>query len=243
MTELALSASALTKSYGGDIEVKALRGIDLQVAGGEFVAVVGPSGCGKSTLLHVLAGLARPTSGTVTVAGKDLADLKDKQLAEVRRHDVGVVFQAFNLVPVLGVADNVALPATIAGLSRRATAERVEELLEIVGLTNRADKLPSQLSGGEQQRVAIARALVLQPTVLLADEPTGNLDTATGADILRLFRRLHHDGQTVVVVTHDARVAGATRRILFMRDGLIVREQALTELDDVPYHLLDLDDN
>ena len=236
-----LSVSDLMKSYDGDVEVHALRGVD--IAAGEFVAVVGPSGCGKSTLLHVLAGLARPTSGTATVSGKDLARLSDSELADVRRYDVGVVFQAFNLVPVLSVSDNVALPGVIAGRPRRATADRVAGLLDVVGLSAHARKLPGQLSGGEQQRVAIARALVLEPAVLLADEPTGNLDSATGMEILRLFRQLHRDGQTIVVVTHDSRVAGAARRILFMRDGLIVREQPIAERStDTPFPVVDLDD-
>jgi putative ABC transport system ATP-binding protein len=246
MTDIdaALTATALTKSYRTEAgTVDAVAAVDLTVATGEFVAVMGPSGCGKSTLLHLLAGIARPTSGQVTVAGRDLATLTDNELAGVRRHHVGVVFQAFNLVQVLTVAENVALPAVIAGIDRATHHDRVHELLTAVGLATHADKRPGQLSGGEQQRVAIARALVLQPDVLLADEPTGNVDTATSLDILGLFRRVHGAGQTVFLVTHDAKIAGAAQRILHMRDGRIDREQRLGDPGPAARPVVDFDDD
>lgn len=240
----ALAATALTKSYRAEAgAVDAVAAVDLTVKSGEFVAVMGPSGCGKSTLLHLLAGIARPTSGHVAVAGRDLATLNDRELADIRRHHVGVVFQAFNLVPVLTVAENVGLPAVIAGRERAEYRERVGELLAAVGLEGHAHKRPAQLSGGEQQRVAIARALVLRPDVLLADEPTGNLDTATSLEILGLLRRVHAGGQTVFLVTHDAKIAGAAQRILYMRDGCIAREQHLARRGPVAASVLDFEDD
>ena len=216
----ALEGRRLVKTYDDEgTTVAAVGGVDVSVEHGEFVAVMGPSGCGKSTLLHLLGGLARPTAGEVLVDGVDLAGMSDAELAEVRRTRVGFVFQAFNLVPVLTAAENVALPALIAGRDRRAAMERCTELLATVGLGERRDRRPGQLSGGEQQRVAIARALMMEPAVVLADEPTGNLDSRSGREIVRLLLDLNAGGQTVVLVTHDVKVAGVAGRLLLMRDG------------------------
>jgi len=220
--DVALEAVALSKTYASDgQDVAAVRDVDLQVGHGDLMAVMGPSGCGKSTLLHLLGGLARPTTGRALVDGVDLASMSDRELAEVRRTKVGFVFQAFNLVPVLTAAENVALPALIAGRSRAWAEARANELLGAVGLRDRHAQRPKQLSGGEQQRVAIARALVMEPSVLLADEPTGNLDSRTGRDIVQLLLELNQRGQTVVLVTHDVKVAGVAGRLVVMRDGQV----------------------
>lgn len=225
-----IEATNVVKTYATNgAEVRALNGVDLTVEQGEFVAVLGPSGCGKSTMLNLLGGLARPTTGTVVLDGDDLAGLSDDALSDVRRHKVGFVFQLFNLVPIISVEDNLALPALIAGVDAERCRRRVDELLDAVGLAGERTRLPSQLSGGQQQRVAIARALVMEPAVLLADEPTGNLDSETGSEVLGLFRSFHETGQTIVLVTHDAKVASLADRVLFMRDGAIVRE---TRLED-----------
>ena len=207
-----------------DVAVEALQGVDLQVPKGEFLAVMGPSGSGKSTLLHLIGGLDRPTDGEVLVGGQPLAELSRRQLAEVRGHQVGFVFQAFNLVPGLTVAENVALPAVLARRRSSNYEPRVAQLLNTVGLEDVARRYPSQLSGGQQQRVAIARALVMEPDVLLADEPTGNLDTRSGKDVLGLFGRCHEDGQTIVLVTHDVKVASRAERVIHLRDGRITDE-------------------
>ena len=230
----AIQTKQLRKVYASNgAEVNAVNGVDLEVAAGEFIAVLGPSGCGKSTLLNLLGGLARPTSGTVFVDGDDLSTLSDDELSDLRRHKVGFVFQLFNLVPIVSVEDNLALPALIAGFDRKRVERRVNELLGAVDLGGERKRLPSQLSGGQQQRVAIARSLMMQPTVLLADEPTGNLDSQTGGDVMSLFKSFHERGQTIVLVTHDAKVATLADRILFMRDGRIVRETSLDEDDPV----------
>ena len=227
-----LEAREVCKTYTGDGDViSALRNIDLSVERGEFVTIMGPSGSGKSTLLHVLGGLIRPTSGMVTVAGQSLADLDDKSMAEVHRRRVGFIFQAFNLVPVLSAFENVALPAAIAGVPASEYGPRVQSLLEKVGLADRDRKQPSQLSGGEQQRVAIARALVMDPDVVLADEPTGNLDSRSGRDILSLLRGLNSVGTTLLLVTHDPKIASLGGRILFMRDGSVVDKKKLAPDD------------
>jgi putative ABC transport system ATP-binding protein len=228
--ETVLRAEGLAKTYSGDgIDVLALRGVDLEIGNGEFVAVMGPSGCGKSTLLHLLGGLDRPTAGSIELAGRRVESLSEAEWAVLRRRELGFVFQFFNLVGTLTVAENVELPARLVGDSPADARRRREELLERLGVSARADTLPSHLSGGQQQRVAIARALVNRPTVLLADEPTGNLDSASAAEVLGLLRELKAEGQTLVLVTHDARVAAAADRVLAMRDGLVADE---TRLED-----------
>jgi putative ABC transport system ATP-binding protein len=225
-----LRAQGLAKTYSGDgIEVLALRGVDVEVGAGEFVAVMGPSGCGKSTLLHLLGGLDRPTAGSIELDGRRVESLSEAAWAVLRRRELGFVFQFFNLVGTLTVAENVELPARLVGAAPAEARRRREELLERLGVSARADTLPSRLSGGQQQRVAIARALVNRPAVLLADEPTGNLDSASAAEVLGLLRELKADGQTLVLVTHDARVAASADRVLAMRDGLVVDE---TRLED-----------
>jgi len=243
----ALEAERLGKTYTPDgQDVVAVREVDVKVERGDLVAIMGPSGCGKSTLLHLLGGLARPTTGRALVDGVDLAGMTDRELAEVRRTKVGFVFQAFNLVPVLSAEENVALPALIAGRPRSWAAGRAAELLEAVGLHGRNAQRPSQLSGGEQQRVAIARALVMDPSVLLADEPTGNLDSRSGRDIVHLLLGLHQRGQTIVLVTHDVKVAGVAERLLVMRDGQL--EERLRSAapsggpSDTIERLVDIDD-
>jgi putative ABC transport system ATP-binding protein len=228
--ETALQARGLAKTYSGDgIEVPALRGIDLDVADGEFVAIMGPSGCGKSTLLHLLGGLDRPTAGSITLGDRRVETLSETQWAVVRRQEIGFVFQFFNLVANLTVAENVELPALLVGASRGEARSRRAELLERLGVEARADALPSRLSGGQQQRVALARALVNRPRVLLADEPTGNLDSDSARAVLGILRELQADGQTLVLVTHDARVAASADRVVRLRDGLVADETRLGE--------------
>jgi putative ABC transport system ATP-binding protein len=221
-----LAARGLTRSYGeGSTAVQALRGVDLDVRSRELVAVMGPSGSGKSTLMHLLAGLDQPTSGTVTIAGTELSGLDDGDLTRLRREHIGFIFQFFNLLPMLDAEENIVLPLSIAG--EKPDKEWVAELMAKVGLGARASHRPSELSGGEQQRVAIARALITRPTILLADEPTGNLDSKTGGEILQLMRdSVDAYGQTTVMVTHDARAAAIADRILFIADGQIVKELA-----------------
>jgi ABC-type lipoprotein export system ATPase subunit len=224
-----LRARGLRKEYGkGEGLVRAVDGVDLDVGAGETVAVMGPSGCGKSTLLHLLGGLDRPSGGEVSLNGRRIDDLGEKALAGMRRTAVGFVFQAFHLMEELTAVENVELSALLAGSSPRAARRRAEDLLGRVGLADRARFLPSALSGGQRQRVAIARALSNEPVVVLADEPTGNLDSAATLDVLRLFERLHESGQTLVVVTHDARIAATADRMISMRDGAFVDETRLS---------------
>ena len=220
--------------------VHALRGVDLQVEPGEFVAVMGPSGCGKSTLLHLLAGLDLPTEGEVFVDGHPVHALSESRRAVLRRRTVGFVFQSFNLIPNLTVADNVDLPGLLAGRAPVDVARERDRLLERLGLADKKTAFPGQLSGGEQQRVALARALINHPTVLLADEPTGNLDTRSGTEVLNLLRQFHQEGQTIVLVTHDPKVASFARRVVFMRDGRFVSEMALPEPGDASRILAEL---
>jgi putative ABC transport system ATP-binding protein len=221
-----LEARGLSKEYRmGEVTVGALRGVDLTVRQGEFVAVMGPSGSGKSTLLHMLSGLDTPSSGEVTLAGRRLASMSDDELTITRRREVGFVFQFYNLLPTLTAAENVALPLLMDGQRFRDSAARVEELLELVGLRGRKAHRPDQLSGGEQQRVAVARALVAEPAILMADEPTGNLDSSSGADVLNLLRHTCDEkGQTIIMVTHDSLAASCAHRVLFLHDGRLVRE-------------------
>jgi putative ABC transport system ATP-binding protein len=217
----AVALVEVTKSYGTGASVRRVLGpLSLEIGRGRFVAIMGASGSGKSTLLHMMGGLIRPSSGDVLVAGQQLGELGDNQLSDLRRDQIGFVFQAFNLVGVLSVADNVALPAVIAG--RSGDRGRPGELLALVGLEALAGSRPEELSGGEQQRVAVARALMLEPPILLADEPTGNLDSASGAQVLELFGRLHATaGQTVILVTHDPGVAAAAEEVVLLRDGTV----------------------
>lgn len=226
---LVLRARGLQKEYGkGEGLVRAVDGVDLDIGAGETVAVMGPSGCGKSTLLHLLGGLDRPSGGEVSLNGRRIDDIGEKALARMRRTAVGFVFQAFHLMEELTAIENVELSALLAGRSPRAARRRAEELLEQVGLADRARFLPSALSGGQRQRVAIARALSNEPLLVLADEPTGNLDSAATLDVLRLFESLHESGQTLVVVTHDARIAATADRMISMRDGAFVDETRLS---------------
>ncbi|MER6002315.1 ABC transporter ATP-binding protein [Nonomuraea sp. NPDC051941] len=213
----------LVKIYqDGAVPVPAVRGVDLQVEPGEFVAIMGPSGSGKSTLVHMLGGLDTRTSGEIWLDGKRVDTLSESAWALLRRKKVGFVFQFFNLVANMTVGDNVELPALLAGASPKVARERRESLLGALNLTDRADASPAQLSGGEQQRVALARALANQPSVLLADEPTGNLDSRNTRDVLRLLSDVHKEGQTIVMVTHDARVASLADRLVSLFDGEIV---------------------
>ena len=228
-----MEATGLTKRYGeGSTAVEALRGVSLDVKAGELVAVMGPSGSGKSTLMHILAGLDKPTEGTVTIAGTEITKLADAKLTRLRRKHIGFVFQFFNLLPMLTAEDNVILPLSIAG--EKPDKKWLDELLQQTGLTERRSHRPSELSGGQQQRVALARALVTRPTILFADEPTGNLDSKTGGEILELLRNsVDTYGQTMVMVTHEARAAVIADRILFLADGLIVKDLGSTDERDV----------
>ena len=220
----AIAASEVTRVFGeGEAQVHALRGVSLDVPAGQFTAIMGPSGSGKSTLMHLLAGLDRPTDGTVTIGGENVSRMSDAELTKLRRRHVGFVFQAFNLLPVLTAEENVTLPLTIAGT--KVDRQALDRLLERVGLTDRRTHRPSELSGGQQQRVAIARSLVTHPTVLLADEPTGNLDSHSGQDVLTLLREAADlDGQTIVMVTHDTHAAEQADRVVHLADGRIVDE-------------------
>jgi len=224
---LLIRARGVVKDFAlGQQTVRALAGIDIDVFAGEFVVVMGPSGSGKSTLLNLIGGLDRPTEGRIAVEGHDIASLDENALADYRRRMVGFVFQSFNLIATMTARQNVEFPMVFAGADRAARHARAEALLAAVGLGHRVHHRPSELSGGEQQRVAIARALANDPRIILGDEPTGNLDTRTGQDILRILSELNAAGHTLLVVTHDARLAGYADRILEMQDGRIVREEA-----------------
>lgn len=216
----------VAKRYAGKRAVDALRGVSFKVEKGEMVATMGPSGCGKSTLLNLLGGLDRPSEGSIFIDGTPLTGLDDNALTRLRREKIGIIFQFFNLLPTLTALENVSLPLHLAGSSRRETASRAMELLKVVGLEDRHDHLPDELSGGEQQRVAMARALALRPPLILADEPTGNLDSKSGQEVLSLFKRLQHQfGTTVIMVTHDRQAAGYCDRILSMKDGQLVNQE------------------
>ena len=239
-----LEARGLHKRYDEDgLTVDALRGVDLALDEGEFVALMGPSGCGKSTLLHLLGGLDTPTDGEVVLDGTVLATLSDRELTEIRRHRVGFVFQFFNLVPVLTAVENVVLPAVIDNQPVKVRNERAAALLERVGLGQRADQVPARLSGGEQQRVAIARALLNEPAVLLADEPTGNLDRRSGTEVMELFRSCNEAGQTTLVVTHDPVVAAYASRVVLLRDGQVADELTPASVGELADALARLDDD
>ena len=215
----------VVKRYEGKRTVHALRGVSFEVRRGEMVATMGPSGCGKSTLLNIIGGLDRPSEGSVLVDGAELSRLDDNALTRLRREKIGFIFQFFNLLPTLTAIENVALPLHLAGKEKRKSTARAQELLEIVGLADRHDHLPDELSGGEQQRVAMARALALNPPLILADEPTGNLDSESGLQVLTLFKKLQSQfSVTVLMVTHDSTAAGFCDRIMRMQDGALINE-------------------
>ena len=231
--ESAVSAEGLTRRYGeGETAVDALRGVSLEVSKGALTAVMGPSGSGKSTLMHILAGLDKPTDGAVTIAGTSIQELNDKDLTQLRREHIGFIFQFFNLLPMLTAEENVVLPLSIAG--KKPDKAWLAELMNRIGLEQRGNHRPSELSGGQQQRVAIGRALVSRPTIVFADEPTGNLDSKTSGEILDLMRSsVDKYEQTTVMVTHDARAAAIADRILFLADGLIVKDLGRSDAHDV----------
>src|SRR5277367_6342434 len=219
----ALTVTSLRKTFEAEnAPVRALRGLDLTVESGEFVAVMGPSGCGKSTLLNLVAGLDVPDEGTITVAGELVTGRTEDELARMRRKHMGIVFQFFNLLEGMTVLENVVLPSVIAGRRRRLAETRARDLLDLLGLGDKAAAVPGVLSGGQRQRLAIARALANEPTLLLADEPTGALDSDGGQEVVKLLRRLHAGGQTILLVTHDSAVAGAAQRAVRMLDGRIL---------------------
>jgi putative ABC transport system ATP-binding protein len=221
-----IQLAQVSKVFDGKRKVTALENIDLQIGHGEMVSIIGPSGSGKSTLLNLIGGLDRPTCGEIRIEGRALGSLSDDELTRVRRDKIGFIFQFFNLLPTLSCLQNVALPLHLRGWARKKAQERARELLELVQLSHRLEHLPEELSGGERQRVAIARALSIYPPIVLADEPTGNLDTQTGAEILRLIHDLHERlGSTVLVVTHDMTVAESCSRTLVLRDGRIAGDQ------------------
>jgi putative ABC transport system ATP-binding protein len=225
----AVQIRGVRRTFTADLApVRALRGVDLDVTPGEFVAVMGPSGCGKSTLLNVIAGLDRVDDGAVEVAGERIDGRDENWLAKFRRHHIGIVFQFFNLLDGVSAMDNIVLPAILGGMRRRPAEARARELLDLLGLGDRAQQVPAVLSGGQRQRLAIARALVNSPTLLLADEPTGALDSAGGIEVLELFRRLHEGGQTIIMVTHSEEVAGGADRQIVLRDGQVASDSSST---------------
>ena len=228
MTQPLISAREVHRDYAlSGAAVHAVRGVSLDVTRGEYVAIIGPSGCGKSTMLNLLGAIDRPTRGTVTIGGTAVSALPDRDATRFRLTSIGFVFQRFYLLPVLTARENVELPLAEAKVPSGERRARALELLGYVGLAERSAHRPSELSGGEQQRVAIARALANRPTVLLADEPTGELDAQTGSDVIALFDRLNRDGMTIIVVTHDEKLAGAARRVVHMLDGRVVRDEPL----------------
>ncbi|MBA2346651.1 MAG: ABC transporter ATP-binding protein [Rubrobacter sp.] len=233
--DAAVETLDLKKVHGeGSTAVRALDGVSLRFPGGEFAAIMGQSGSGKSTLLHILGALDKPTSGTVTVGGTELSGLSDRKLTLLRRERMGFVFQFFNLIPTLSAEENILLPALISGEKVGRHTRRLEEMLDLVGLTARRNHRPDELSGGEQQRVAIARALIRNPDIVLADEPTGNLDSKTGAGVLDLLKEsAARYGQTIIMVTHDPRAAATADRVVFLADGRVVDETRSPEHDEI----------
>ena len=227
--DLVVKVSDVRKTYRmGEIEVHALQGINLLVSKGEFLSIMGPSGCGKSTMMHILGCLDRPTSGHVLLDGVDVDELDDNSLAGIRNNKVGFVFQTFNLLPKLNAIENVELPLIYAGVRLEERRKRALELLEIVGLKDRATHKPSELSGGQSQRVAVARALINNPSMILADEPTGNLDSKSGEEIIHLFTELNSRGNTIIMVTHDQDIANHGKRIVRLKDGLVVADEQVS---------------
>ncbi|MDQ3610154.1 MAG: ABC transporter ATP-binding protein [Actinomycetota bacterium] len=228
MTEPLLVVRGVRRTFQAELApVRALRGLDLDLARGEFAAVMGPSGCGKSTLLNVIAGLDVVDEGTIVVEGETVTGRDENSLARFRRKHIGIVFQFFNLIEGTTALDNIVLPAVIAGMRRRAAETRGRDLLDLLGLSDKAAAVPAVLSGGQRQRLAIARALVNEPSLLLADEPTGALDSEGGQEVLELFRRLHTDGQTILMVTHSADVAAGASRVVRLRDGRLASDTAV----------------
>jgi putative ABC transport system ATP-binding protein len=225
MTEPVLSARGVRKTFEAELApVRALRGVDLDMAAGEFVAIMGPSGCGKSTLLNLIAGLDIADEGTIVIDGEEITGQDEDWLARMRRRHIGIVFQFFNLLEGMTALENVVLPAMIAGTKRKAAETRARDLLDLLGLGDKSGETPAVLSGGQRQRLAIARALANEPTLVLADEPTGALDSDGGQEVLELFRRLHADGQTILMVTHSDEVAAGADRTVGMRDGKVDEE-------------------
>jgi len=232
-TSLALQMRGVRKTFEAEnAPVRALRGVDLEIGSGEFVALTGPSGCGKSTLLNLAAGLDLADEGSIFVAGEEITALSEDELAQMRRRHIGIVFQFFNLLEGVTVLENVALAAIIAGRKRRAAETRARDLLDLLGLADKAAATPGVLSGGQRQRLAIARALANEPTLVLADEPTGALDSDGGQEVIELLRRLHAGGQTILLVTHDSAVADAAERVVRMFDGRIVPDHPAADRPD-----------
>jgi putative ABC transport system ATP-binding protein len=230
-SERVIDLDSVSKVYQtGAVEVAALRGVSLSIEQGEYVAIMGPSGSGKSTLMHILGCLDVPTSGSYLLAGEDVSVMDEDELAEVRNRRIGFVFQQFNLLPSLTAQRNVELPLSYAGVGRQERAKRAREALDRVGLSSRIDHRPGELSGGQQQRVAVARALATDPALVLADEPTGNLDSTATADVLGLFSELHAAGRTVVLITHEAEVAAQAARVIHLRDGLLASDESTAAL-------------
>lgn len=226
MSEVIIEVKDLTKVYQiGDQVVRALAGVSLTISKGEYVALMGPSGSGKSTLMNVLGCLDTPTSGSYVLNGQQVAELSDDELAAIRNKEIGFVFQTFNLLPRYTSLDNVTLPLVYGGINKSDRVKRGEEVLQQVGLTDRMDHKPNELSGGQRQRVAVARALVNRPSIILADEPTGNLDTKTSYEIMRLFEEIHRLGNTIILVTHEEDIAAHTHRIVRLRDGVVESDQ------------------
>lgn len=233
MAETIVETRNLTKVYNTNgTRVEALRGVNLKLEQGELVAVMGPSGCGKSTLLHLLGGLDTPTSGEVLIQDQRIDRMSEARRAVMRRQQIGFVFQAFNLIGNLSVADNIELPALVAGQPAHVARSRREKLLSELGILDKQSQSPAQLSGGQKQRVALARAMINQPTIMLADEPTGNLDSRTAFEVLNLLQNTHANGQTILLVTHDPSVASIAQRVIFMKDGQLSGETALRQQHD-----------
>jgi len=237
-----IKTEKLCKQYGdGDTAVTALKDIDLEIKEGEFVAIMGPSGSGKSTLLHLLGALENPTSGTITLQGKKYGSLSDRALTNIRRFNIGFIFQFFNLLPILTVEENITMPLVISGKKPKSFSAILEELLTMVGLQERRHHFIDQVSGGEQQRAAIARALIAEPALILADEPTGNLDSTNSLHILELLKRSSQNlKQAVVMVTHDAKAAAFAERVIFLKDGQFVATEDLAKVDDRANYIVNL---